>query len=195
MPCGAGLQALAERDRDLVVDPAMARIPDPGIEILGRDVQTSAGQSASRKYCMPPRIGFADRHWSLYQATVILRRSAHPSCAEPRRMNGPAVALRGAPLEGRGAHLRVTDVCHRSLLRRNTQRKHRKIFLRVGPHRGTASSRSRAPARRTTHRVLVAVLGVDGLAGAEFDRLAADAAPSGASRLARCISMRERSRL
>src|SRR5262249_28582128 len=35
-----GIEALAQRDRSLVIDPAMTGIPKPGIRIFGRDIHT-----------------------------------------------------------------------------------------------------------------------------------------------------------
>src|SRR5262249_55063079 len=56
-----GVEALAERNRELVVDPALRRIPLPGIAVLGRDLGV---RGHMRKILQPPRIGFADRHKS-----------------------------------------------------------------------------------------------------------------------------------
>ena len=56
-----GVEALARRHCELVVDPAMVRIPEPGVAVLGRDVH--AGRTGRMlEILQAPSIGFADRH-------------------------------------------------------------------------------------------------------------------------------------
>src|SRR3984957_3577462 len=57
----AGLKVLAQRHRELVVDPAMRRIPLPGIAVLGRDI---GGRLDVVEILNTPRVDFADRHRS-----------------------------------------------------------------------------------------------------------------------------------
>src|SRR6266481_1995384 len=57
----SGIETLAQRDRDLVVDPAMIRVPKPGVAVFGRNVHIRRTGSAF-EILQAPRIGFADRH-------------------------------------------------------------------------------------------------------------------------------------
>src|SRR5580704_6204272 len=57
----ADLKILAQRNGKLVVDPAVRRIPLPGIGVLGRDI---GGRLDVIEILKPPRIDFADRHGS-----------------------------------------------------------------------------------------------------------------------------------
>jgi hypothetical protein len=60
-PVRPGIEVLAQRHRELVIDPTMRRIPLPGVGIFGRDVR---GGFDMREILQAPRIGFADRHES-----------------------------------------------------------------------------------------------------------------------------------
>src|SRR5215831_16486113 len=57
----SGIETLAQRDRDLVVDPAMIRVPKPGVAVFGRNVHVRRTGGAF-EILQAPRIGFADRH-------------------------------------------------------------------------------------------------------------------------------------
>src|SRR5262249_22322568 len=57
----SGIEALTQRDRDLVIDPAVVRIPKPSIAVLGRDVHARRTDRAL-EILQAPGIGFADRH-------------------------------------------------------------------------------------------------------------------------------------
>jgi hypothetical protein len=57
----SGIETLAQRDRDLVVDPAMIRVPKPGIAVLGRNVHVRRTVDAF-EILQAPGVGFADRH-------------------------------------------------------------------------------------------------------------------------------------
>src|ERR1700730_14766478 len=97
---GPGLEILAERHRELVVDPAMPRVPLPGIAVLRRDVCRGLNP---REVLQAPRIGFADRHGSEtedrdkgpqeYSPWFVVRRPPSVSSAlaprpGPRRLLG-----------------------------------------------------------------------------------------------------------
>ena len=56
---GPGLDPLAVCYRKLVVDPAMRRIPLPGVAVLGGDIDVGLDV---RKILQAPGIGFVDRH-------------------------------------------------------------------------------------------------------------------------------------
>src|SRR5258707_9765322 len=56
-----GLEALAQRDHDLVVDKVIVRIPAPGGAVLGRESVHPVG-TARVQSIQSPGIGFADRH-------------------------------------------------------------------------------------------------------------------------------------
>ena len=56
---GPGLDPLALRYRQLVVDPAMRRVPLPGVAVLGSDIDVGLDV---RKILQTPGIGFVDRH-------------------------------------------------------------------------------------------------------------------------------------
>ena len=58
-----GFKPLGERDRDLVVDPAPARIPDPRVGILGGNEHVGRTGDVL-EILHAPRIGFADGHAS-----------------------------------------------------------------------------------------------------------------------------------
>src|ERR1700726_165624 len=58
---GTGVKILAQRDGKLVIDPAMRRVPLPGIRILGWDI---GGRLDVIKKLKAPWIDFADRHGS-----------------------------------------------------------------------------------------------------------------------------------
>ena len=60
-PCGAGIEPLALRHRDLVVDPAMLGIPKPRIAVFGRNVDVGR-TDGMLEILQAPGIGFADRH-------------------------------------------------------------------------------------------------------------------------------------
>ena len=62
-PCGAASQPLRQRDRELVVDPAMRRIPLQESGILGRDQHVLRAGDVC-EILEPPGIGLADRHGS-----------------------------------------------------------------------------------------------------------------------------------
>src|SRR5262245_19195906 len=57
----SGIETLAQRDRDLVVDPAMVRKPKPGIAVLRRNVHVPRTVGAF-EILQAPGVGFADRH-------------------------------------------------------------------------------------------------------------------------------------
>src|SRR5262249_32104772 len=57
----SGIETLAQRDRDLVVDPAMIRVPKPAVAVFGRNVHVRRTGDAF-EILQAPRIGFADRH-------------------------------------------------------------------------------------------------------------------------------------
>src|SRR5262245_32687204 len=59
-------------------------------------------------------------------------------------------------------------------LRRRAQRLNREVALRVGPGAGWRPAGAARQRAEGLDRVFVAVLGVDGLAGAEFDRAPGD---------------------
>ena len=61
VPCGPASRLLAQRHGELVVDPAMRRIPLPGVAVLGRNI---GGGLDVREILQAPGIGFADRHES-----------------------------------------------------------------------------------------------------------------------------------
>jgi hypothetical protein len=56
-----GDEPLAVGDGELVVDPALVRIPRPGVEIFGRDIDVRRAIDGA-EILLPPGIGFADRH-------------------------------------------------------------------------------------------------------------------------------------
>ncbi len=60
-PVRTGIEVLAQRHRELVIDPAMRRIPLPGVAIFGRNVRSGFDM---RKILQAPGIGFPDRHKS-----------------------------------------------------------------------------------------------------------------------------------
>src|SRR6516162_7587634 len=53
------LKSLAVRHHKLIVDPAVRRIPLPGVAVLGRDIDDGVDV---RKVLPAPGIGFVDRH-------------------------------------------------------------------------------------------------------------------------------------
>src|SRR5262249_39545782 len=57
----SGIETLARRDRDLVVDPAMIRKPKPGVTVFGRNVHVRRTGGAF-EILQAPGVGFADRH-------------------------------------------------------------------------------------------------------------------------------------
>src|SRR6266568_115633 len=57
----SGIETLAQRDRDLVVDPAMIRIPKPAVAVFGRNIHVRRTVSAF-EILQAPGVGFADRH-------------------------------------------------------------------------------------------------------------------------------------
>src|SRR5262249_50543673 len=57
----AGREPLVVRDGDLVVDPALVRVPHPGVEIFRGDDDVRRAFDAA-EILQPPRIGFTDRH-------------------------------------------------------------------------------------------------------------------------------------
>src|SRR5262249_24585129 len=57
----SGIETLAQRDRDLVVDPAMIWKPQPGIAVFGRNVHVRRTVGAF-EILQAPGVGFADRH-------------------------------------------------------------------------------------------------------------------------------------
>ena len=61
----SGIEILAQRQRKLVVDEAMRRVPLPSVAILRRNI---GGGVDMREILQAPRIGFADRH---VQATEL----------------------------------------------------------------------------------------------------------------------------
>src|SRR5215470_17823699 len=67
----SGIETLAQRDRDLVVDPAMIRVPKPGVAVFGRNVHVRRTGGAF-EILQAPRIGFADRH----KCSIRLEHSA-----------------------------------------------------------------------------------------------------------------------
>ncbi len=76
-----GIEILAERQIELVVDEAVRRVPLPGIAVLGRDI---GGGIDVREILLAPRIGFADGHDSddrrqttaSYPSSVVRRLSS-----------------------------------------------------------------------------------------------------------------------
>ena len=56
-----GRNPLAAGNGDLVVDPAVLGIPEPGIAGLGRNIYAGRADGML-EILQPPRIGFTDRH-------------------------------------------------------------------------------------------------------------------------------------
>src|SRR5262249_18575181 len=71
----SGIETLAQRDRDLVVDPAMIRIPKPAVAVFGRNVQVRRTDGAF-EILQAPRIGFADWHGHHVVAVVSATRAS-----------------------------------------------------------------------------------------------------------------------
>src|SRR3954447_23238778 len=71
----AGIETLAQRHRDLVVDPAMRRVPAPRVGVIGGYVN-AVGAVRMFEILLPPGIGFVDRH-----AAALIRS---PSAPAPR---------------------------------------------------------------------------------------------------------------
>src|SRR5262249_18506300 len=57
----SGIETLAQRDLDLVVDPAMIRKPKPGVAVFGRNVHVRRTGGAF-EILQAPGVGFADWH-------------------------------------------------------------------------------------------------------------------------------------
>src|SRR5262245_62052723 len=57
----SGIETLAQRDLDLVVDPAMIRKPKPGVAVFGRNVHVRRTGGAF-EILQAPEVGFGDRH-------------------------------------------------------------------------------------------------------------------------------------
>ena len=172
-----GLKALGERDRDLVVDPAMARIPGPAIGILGRD-QHVGRTGDMLEILHAPGIDFADGHGSGGArghriTTLAVMAGLVPAIARRARKR-----IRGCPAQGSGMTDEITASAHAP--RNNPSRR--------SMSRPCASRRLRERAEGL-HRVLVGVLGVDRLALGERERVPRDrhaSAPSGFPDASRC---------
>src|SRR5262249_55347767 len=149
-------------DGDLVVDPALVRVPHPGVEIFRGDDDVRRAFDAA-EILQPPRIGFTDRHSAPRNAGWAKASRAH---ARDLARNARARAA-SLPL----AH-HVPLCPARPLLVH--QKIDRKIFLRIGPQRRHAPAGTACERAERGGRVFVAVLGVDRLAGAELDGLAQD---------------------
>src|SRR5262249_42735818 len=100
----SGIETLAQRDRDLVIDPAVARIPKPSVAVFGRDVHTR-WTDRILEILQAPGIGFADRHArsirSSYDASIIgPGRPAHGPKNSYRRPSKrrPGSSPRRAPM-------------------------------------------------------------------------------------------------
>src|SRR4051812_36940271 len=58
---GPGIEPLTLRDRDLVVDPMMVRVPNPGVTVFGWNV--NAGRTGGvLEILQAPGVRFTDRH-------------------------------------------------------------------------------------------------------------------------------------
>src|SRR5262249_16439653 len=94
-------------DRDLVVDPAMIRKPQPGIAVFGRNVHVRRTVGAF-EILQAPRVGFADRHGRsirlerrVYSRDPAAWATAHAAAPCPR---GSLNAGKGARVGLRFAH-------------------------------------------------------------------------------------------
>src|SRR5205807_1569355 len=79
----SGIETLAQRDRDLVVDPAMIRVPKPGVAVFGRNVHIRRTGGAF-EVLQAPRIGFADRHRGSIRLEHCVYSPDPPGCAKAR---------------------------------------------------------------------------------------------------------------
>src|SRR5262245_2529157 len=95
----SGIETLAQRDRDLVIDPAVMRIPKPSVAVFGRDVHIGR-TGRTLEILQAPGIGFADWHARSirlpYDASIIGPgrpehgpKNSYPSRSKQRRESSP----------------------------------------------------------------------------------------------------------
>src|SRR6478735_11854107 len=90
---GPGIEPLTLRDRDLVVDPMMVRVPNPGVTVFGRNVH--AGRTGGMlEVLQAPRVRFTDRHGAKISAGAGSANGTHQhddevsAILEHERMDG-----------------------------------------------------------------------------------------------------------
>src|SRR4051794_15367385 len=93
---GPGIEPLTLRDRDLVVDPMMVRVPNPGVTVFGRNV--NAGRTGGvLEILQAPGVRFTDRHGAKISAgagsaTVPPHDDEVSAILEYKRMDGEICA-------------------------------------------------------------------------------------------------------
>src|SRR5262249_35428764 len=163
----SGIETLAQPDRDLVVDPAMIRIPKPGVAVFRRNVHVRRTGGAF-EILQAPGVGFADWH----RRSIRLEEPVYSPEAVGGGKGGP---LRAAPPrrpsktgKNRGDAPPFPPP-QKTPTGPQPQRLDGKNCARGGPYGEGSPSRSARQGREVFERVFIAVLGVDRLSGAELD--------------------------